>query len=253
MSEQDSVDHRQEGDPPPLSNVVPTQVEPPALHGLVIGEFVIEGIDDDGANLAHARLFYEKLLPMMQNSGPSWKLSTREKYERIMDAMVRIRTGDKMGEVRATYPQAYKWRKTYALVNNGVGGFILVDRPPDAFGLNQDDDVNVDVNSVVQLTYFEAAYSNIRKCHLPDHTKGRTLYVRVCESYSNIGCSITKLYTKTCPICITREVRNKPSAGIKPILTFGFGTRGQIDIIDFQSLPNDWRVEIPPQLHRSWD
>ena len=103
----------------------------------MIGGFVIEGIDDD-ANRAHARLFYEQLLPMMQNSGPSWKLSTHEKYDRIMDAMVRIRTGDKMGEVRATYPQAYKWRKTYALVNNGVGGFILVERPPDAFGLNRD-------------------------------------------------------------------------------------------------------------------
>ena len=81
--------------PPPLSNVAPPQVEPPALHGLVIGDFVIEGIDDD-ANRAHARLFYEQLLPMMQNSGPSWKLSTRKKYDRIMDAMVPIRTGDKI-------------------------------------------------------------------------------------------------------------------------------------------------------------
>ncbi len=68
----------------------------------------------------------------------------------------------------------------------GVGGFILVERPPDAFGLNRDD-INVDVDSVVKLTYFEAAYSNIRKCHLPDHTKGRTLYTRVCQSYSNIA------------------------------------------------------------------
>jgi hypothetical protein len=84
---------------------------------LVIGDFVIEGIDDD-ANRAHARLFYEQLLPMMQNSGPSWKLSARKKYDRIMDVMVRIRTGDKMGEVQTTYPQAYKWRKTYALVLN---------------------------------------------------------------------------------------------------------------------------------------
>ncbi len=181
----------------------------------MIGYFVIEGIDDD-TNRAHARLFYEQILPMMQNSGPSWKLSTQEKYDRIMDAMARIRTGDKMGEVRATYPQAYKWRKTYALVNNGIGGFILVECPPDAFGLNRDD-IIVDVESVVKLTYFEAAYSNIGKCHLPNHTKSRTLYTHVCQSYSNIGRSITKLYTETCPICISREVRNKPAAGIKPI------------------------------------
>ena len=46
MPEQDSVDQAcQEHDPPPLSNVTPPQVEPPALHGLVIGDFVIEGIE----------------------------------------------------------------------------------------------------------------------------------------------------------------------------------------------------------------
>jgi hypothetical protein len=79
MSDQDPVDQDfQEPDPPPLPNVAPPQVQPPALHGLLIGDFVIEGIDDV-ANRAHARLFYEQLLPMMQNSGPSWKLSTREK------------------------------------------------------------------------------------------------------------------------------------------------------------------------------
>ena len=58
--------------PPPLPNVAAPQVQPPTLHGLVIGDFVIEGIDDD-ANRVHARLFYKQLLPMMQNSGPSWK------------------------------------------------------------------------------------------------------------------------------------------------------------------------------------
>ena len=62
MPEQDSVDQAcQEHDPPPLSNVAPPQVEPPALHGLVIGDFVIEGIDDD-ANRANS-LFVLRATP----------------------------------------------------------------------------------------------------------------------------------------------------------------------------------------------
>jgi hypothetical protein len=32
--------------------------------------------------------------------------------------------------------------------------------------------------------------------------------------------------------------RNRPVAGIKPIITHGFGTRGQVDLIDFQSMPD---------------
>ena len=41
----------------------------------------------------------------------------------------------------------------------------------------------------------------------------------------------------TCPTCIGRAAR-KPTdkvAGHKPILTQGFGTRGQVDLIDMQS------------------
>jgi hypothetical protein len=221
---------------PPLPIVAPTQVKPPAVHALSIGGFVIEGVDGDD-HLAHARLFYKQLLPMMQSSGPSWKLGTCQRYDCIMDAMVRICKGETTSQVRATYPQAYKWRKAYALVNNEVGGFILVDPPDNTFGLDGDD-IDADIKSVVKLTYFEAAYLNINKCHLPNHTKGRTLYALVCQSYSNIGQNITKLYTETCPICIGREVGNKPPVGVRPILTIGFGTRGQVDIIDFQSLPN---------------
>ena len=104
-----------------------------------------------------------------------------------MDVMVRFRNGESTAQVRETYAQAYKWRKSYALVKNGVGGFLIVDQPENAFGLNPNgEDTDMDVDSVVQLTYLEAAYSNINKCHLPDHTKGRTLHAWVCRSYSNI-------------------------------------------------------------------
>jgi hypothetical protein len=32
--------------------------------------------------------------------------------------------------------------------------------------------------------------------------------------------------------------RNRPVVGIKPIITHGFGTRGQVSLIDFQSMPD---------------
>ena len=101
------------------------QVESPAVNAFSVGGFAIEGVQ--GNNAAHARSFYEHLIPMMQKAGPSWKLCTREKFDSIMDAMVRIRNGESTAQVRATYAQAYKWRKSYALVKNGVGGFLIVD------------------------------------------------------------------------------------------------------------------------------
>jgi len=45
----------------------------------------------------------------------------------------------------------------------------------------------------------------------------------------------TKLFTSTCPICIQRETRLRPTPGIKPIVTRGLGTRGQVDLIDLRT------------------
>ena len=40
-----------------------------------------------------------------------------------------------------------------------------------------------------------------------------------------------------CPRCIERGQRTRPMAGLRPIITAGFNTHGQVDLIDFQSCP----------------
>ena len=46
------------------------------------------------------------------------------------------------------------------------------------------------------------------------------------------------MFTDVCPQCVKLLSRKKPVAGIKNIVTEGFGVRGQCDIIDFQSMPD---------------
>jgi hypothetical protein len=122
-------------------------------------------------------------------------------------------------------------------VKDGADGFLLVVRPMNVAGFeafNKD----VDHNNVHRMTYFEIAYCNIKDAHGPYHCKGNTLLGRVSKKIANIGHNVTKLFTQTCPVCIQREQRNKPVMGIKPIVTRGFGTCGQVDLIDFQSMPD---------------
>lgn len=45
-------------------------------------------------------------------------------------------------------------------------------------------------------------------------------------------------YTDTCPTCIKNLPRKINTAGHQPILTKGFGARGQVDLIDFQACPD---------------
>jgi hypothetical protein len=46
------------------------------------------------------------------------------------------------------------------------------------------------------------------------------------------------MFTDCCPHCIALLSRKKPVSGIKNIITFGFGVQGQVDLIDFQSMPD---------------
>jgi hypothetical protein len=64
------------------------------------------------------------------------------------------------------------------------------------------------------------------------------LYAHLGEQFKNIGGKLCKMFANMCPICITQMKHNWPVAGIKPIITHGFGTRGQVGLIDFQSMPD---------------
>ena len=46
------------------------------------------------------------------------------------------------------------------------------------------------------------------------------------------------LFVSCCPVCVEGKPRKTITAGHTPILTKGFGTRGQVDLIDFQSTPD---------------
>lgn len=58
------------------------------------------------------------------------------------------------------------------------------------------------------------------------------------KKYDNIPRNVCKLFTDTCRRCTETAVRKKPTAGVKNIITEGFGVRGQVDLIDFQSMPD---------------
>ena len=150
--------------------------------------------------------------------------------------MIHFHTREPIKLLRSIYPQIYKWCKNYALVASGET-FILVAHPDDVIGVAVVDET-VDTDTVKRIIYFQAAYTEIKRAHGQDQTKGRTLYACLGEQFENIGCELCKMFTDMCPICITRLKRNRPLAGIKPIITNGFGTQGQANLINFQSMLN---------------
>jgi hypothetical protein len=148
--------------------------------------------------------------------------------------MIHLHNRETIKLLRSIYPQKYKWCKNYTLVASGET-FILVAPPHDVIGFAVVDQT-VDMETVKRITYFEAVYTEIKRAHGQDHMEGRTLYDCLGEQFKNIGPELCKMFTDMCLICITQLKRNWPVAGIKPIITHGFGTQEQVNLINFQSM-----------------
>ena len=71
------------------------------------------------------------------------------------------------------------------------------------------------------------------------HCKARTFLNRVKAQFGkSVPERLVQLYVECCPQCTVQKPRKTVTAGHKPILTKGFGARGQVDLIDFQSCPD---------------
>jgi hypothetical protein len=94
------------------------------------------------------------------------------------------------------------------------------------------------LDALQQPTYVERFFSDFLKIHRVDHCKGNTFLKHAKGAHENVPRELCKMFSNCCPQCITVMQAKKPVAGIKNIVTKEFCVRGQVDIIDFQSIPD---------------
>jgi len=201
--------------------------------GTIVQGYVIEGLEDLAPHVKrHAIAFYNKLIPLFLEEGSRWLLIDREKYYKILTSLQQHQTGASLSSLRILYPNIHYWHQNYAVIDAGGMSDILVMRPSNM------EAVQYDSNDLKRLTYIEKVFADLLVAHGPDHNKGRTFFGKIRESVSNVSRPVCKLFTDLCPRCIERHQRNRPTAGIRPIITNGFNVRGQVDLVDFQSMPD---------------
>ena len=212
--------------PPPANAPVPENM-------VNVLRYEIEGIHGVEDHVRrHAVAFYNVIIPLFEAAGSTFRLIDRLKYYTIMGALTRVGGGERLASLRHELPQIHNWNKIYAIVASGDSS-ILVARPRDMVV-----EEIVDADLVKRVTYLERVFSDLLVEHGTDHSKGRTLYTRVCAVISNVPREVCQHFTDTCPRCIERSQRTRSTAGLRPIITAGFNTRGQVDLIDFQSMPD---------------
>ena len=205
---------------------------------LDMGIWIVEGTDDlDESGVCHKNAFYVLLNEWFKGRDYTCTVLTKQKYNEICQFCLELIDG---ADVRSLFiagnKQAYKWAAKYdAIVSEERESAVLVLRPtrgPIA------DAQSTCLSALQQPTYVERLFSDLHKIHCVDHCKGTTFSKRAKQAYDNVPQELCKMFTDCCPQCIRVLQGRKQVVGIKNIVTKGFCVRGQVDLIDFQSMPD---------------
>ncbi len=198
------------------------------------------GVDYTDENIKrHVDAFYKLVFLIFYLQGRTAKLIDREKYKEIKTALLRHHHGELFATLkREVYLVIHYWKKIYALVITGDedddSNVLLVAR---LTGLSADRTVCY-AKDVLCITFLEQLFADLLGTHLPGHSKGRTMRKCISDIYNNIPLTLCKIFTDVCPCCIEQQHRQRPVAGLRPIIRHGLGVHGQVDLINFQSMPD---------------
>ena len=156
-------------------------------------------------------------------------LWSQEFETRVINILSDNRTGVKRSR------QEYHLRSKYAL-SNLAGVTKIVTKKDGRF-----------------MTTKESVISIISGIHLSTGHKGETkTHKKIIENYANIPRRIVSEFIKQCERCTEKLKRKETASGIviKPITVSDLNQRGQVDLVDFQSLPDgNYRYIMHYQEH----
>ena len=141
--------------------------------------------------------------------------------------------------------------KKYALFGTGSATVLIYNsdaQKQDVEAAGTEDDVGQDgvaapveaLDKTVVVSHSGRVFEDLHAIHINGgHCKARTFLNRVKAQFGkSVPERLVQLYVECCPQCTVQKPRKTVTAGHKPILTKGFGARGQVDLVDFQSCPD---------------
>ena len=161
---------------------------------------------------------------------------TKTDYDECVEFLCSLNEG---GDCRQAFlvgnTNAYKWVRKYHVFTAGVKSAVLV-LCPTMYGAI--DVTMIELSSLQQPSYAERLFIELWRIHKEDHCKGIMFFYHVRDKHGNVMRDVCKMFTNVCPSCISILSCRKPRAGVENIVTDGIGVHGQVDLIDFQSMPD---------------
>ena len=190
------------------------------------------------------RLFHDRMATYLDGkTAERSQFITEDQYDTIVYVLTTWDEWDSK-ERKMEHPQCYRWKKKYSIISVGDDN-VLVENTGAAAANSMDNDEADDneagaLDASVVVSHQGRVYDDLLAAHLAGgHCKNRQLQHRVKAKHGgSIPGWASLLFVACCAICTRAKQRKKTVAGFKPIITPGFGSRGQVDLIDMQSCPD---------------
>ena len=190
----------------------------------------------------HKRLFEARIQEVRSAPGSSIEersqFLTEKKYAAIMETVQGWATMD--SKARSENKQGYAYVKKYSVISIGGHDILVFNREEKKSGDTVAPVEPVALDQSVIVSHEGRMFADLLEAHTAiGHGKAKAFREQVKGKFGkSIPHWMQEEFLKLCPLCTRRQPRKTETAGHKPIMTVGFGTRGQIDLIDFQAHPD---------------
>ena len=94
-------------------------------------------------------------------------------------------------------------------------------------------------DDAVYFVHKDEMFEIVKRAHISTGHGGRDKMMKVLsQKYANITREVIELYKSLCEECVKKRKRSAiKGVVVRPILTNDYGSRGQVDLVDMESLP----------------
>ena len=169
--------------------------------------------------------FKQQLLALKERDNRSILLS-KEEYFNLVEEVKSAACIDKT----KTWRQYYVLKRYEILQCGDVEKLVL--KKKDAEGVVSTDNI--------YFVHMEELFDIVKRVHTSTGHGGRDKMMKVISAkYANVTREVVDLFKSLCVECQKKRKRDKcKGVVVKPILSSDYGSRGQVDLIDMQSMPS---------------
>jgi hypothetical protein len=186
-----------------------------------------KNVENSTRDEEHRKLFLTKIEQISNKKNT--KLITKQEKATIVEALrmwESLPTAERKGK--------YVWHEKFDFLRLGNDSepFLFYKKDQEAFT----DGDKILLEKMVQLATKEELFDVLTKIHRDvGHGKVKKMMPAVSRKYSNISRLFVEAFCKTCSRCNEGAPRPAARAGHTPIITSGFNSRAQVDLIDMQT------------------